>query len=458
MNDEPDDDGGGPELPPHAGADTPAADRGVHDELAPPPPGAVPQPEPVIPLDPSGADAPSQGPPPQGAVGAYADHEQAAATGVGAGGRADSRQAVIASAVIVGVLVAALLAWAVTRDSGDDAAGNPAGTSAPAGAGTSLITTVAGTSSITTVAAPATTAPPAVVPSAVPPLSGPPLSLGPTTIPGIPGLPTFPIDSSTTPPAPTSVVPISAPAATPASVAVTTVPGAAVASTTVDGAVSSSVPAVPGAGAPAAIVVGSVVPDVAAFTRSLTPAQQREETLALAADGRHDIAVVGPVRTLCAVVALSGSIELAGRWERDGREVEAIGASQVAAPGLGDCLTDDDGAPLADGTYQFLVVDGDGNTSAPGTIVVGAARIEQSLVNDATAAICAVRVAPTAAGFYDAYRFDTAPIEPGATITLALGEVDQDVRVTSCGDEPETLATFEFTPDPSRPQPLSGSS
>jgi len=201
-------------------------------------------------------------------------------------------------------------------------------------------------------------------------------------------------------------------------------------------------------------VVGAVVPDVAAFEQSLTPAEEREATLALAAEGRHDVAVVGPVRTLCAVARVSGPVELAGRWERNGRQVESISASPVDAPGLGDCLDDADGDALEDGSYQFLVVDSDGNESAAGTIVVGAERVEQQLVNRGTAPICAVRIAPIAAGYFDAYGFDTAPIPPGATIALTVGAVEQDVRVTSCDLEPETLASFRFTPDPTIPLPL----
>ena len=371
------------------------------------------------------------------------------------------RNALIAGGTVAGFLVVALLAWALTRDSGDEVGGPGTGTPPT-------------TAFVPTTAAITTTVAPAVVPSAPPATITPVATVAPPptaatitpvatvapppTAAGIPGLPTFPPDS-TTPPVPSTVGPTIAPSvpATAAASAVTVPATAAGVSTTAPGAVPSSVASsTPNTAAAAALVAGSVVPDVAAFTQSLTPSQERAETLALAAAARHDIAVTGPVRTLCAVVRLSGPIELAGRWERNGREVETIGASRVGAPGLGDCLDDDDGDPLPDGTYQFLVRDGDGNESAAGTVVVGAARVDQALVNDGTADICAVRVAPTAAGYYDAYSFDSAPIVAGATVTLALAAVDQDAQVTSCGAEPETLASFEFTPDPSSPQSLTG--
>ena len=55
-----------------------------------------------------------------------------------------------------------------------------------------------------------------------------------------------------------------------------------------------------------------------------------------------------------------------------------------------------------------------------------------------------MRIAPSTSRYFEVYVFTAAPITPGATITLAVADVDQDVETVACDDE--VLASFSFRP------------
>lgn len=192
-------------------------------------------------------------------------------------------------------------------------------------------------------------------------------------------------------------------------------------------------------------IVGSVVPDVIASPTALEPIAEQAAIEALAATPRNGVAAVGPVGALCAAVRLDVAVELSGRWERNGSEVETTELTTVGPPGFGDCLGNDDGEPLDDGSYQFLVADGAGRESAAGTFVIGAERIDQRFVNNGVQRICAIRIGPASSDRYDAYVFETTPIAAGVSVTLPMADIRHDVRVTGCG---ETEPRPEFDVDP----------
>jgi hypothetical protein len=203
------------------------------------------------------------------------------------------------------------------------------------------------------------------------------------------------------------------------------------------------------------VSVGAIVPDIAASRRHLATPQEVQTTVdqLLANGGRHDVALPGIVATLCATVELSGPIEVSGRWELDGDQFDETGMVLRSAPGFGDCV-DNDGEPLAPGTYQFIATDSDGTDSAAGTFVVDAVRIDQQFVNNADAGVCAIFVSPTAATFFEDYVFAT-PLPPGSAVVIPIADVRQDVRVSICpGSEPRTDHDFDFDPTPGEPQPL----
>jgi hypothetical protein len=153
-------------------------------------------------------------------------------------------------------------------------------------------------------------------------------------------------------------------------------------------------------------------------------------------------------------VRLAEQAQLEGRWERNGEEVDSTNLSTVGQPGFGDCLVGDGGAPLEEGAYQFIVADRDGTDSAPGTFVIGAVPLDQVFVNDTGQDVCTLRLAPSSAGRYDAYDFRSAPLAPGASVIVPVGDVDQDVRVDGCDPAADPLAEFDFNPAAGVPRSL----
>jgi len=199
--------------------------------------------------------------------------------------------------------------------------------------------------------------------------------------------------------------------------------------------------------------LAGVVPNLAASPAVLGPADQNALLTELLATGRHDVATATPAGMLCAAAALDAPLEVVGRWERDSQEVSVSDPSPVGAPGFGDCL-DDGGDRLPDGAYQFLVADLDGQQSAAATLVVGAAPLTQVFVNDGDEPICAVRIAPSSAGYFEAYDLTARPLAPGATMALVIADVEQAVRTSACGEDAAALTSFEFEPDPAVTRPL----
>ena len=168
----------------------------------------------------------------------------------------------------------------------------------------------------------------------------------------------------------------------------------------------------------------------------------------LLAGARHDIAVPGPVATICAAIPMDRPLAVRGRWEHDGRRVASSDLERRDAPGFGECLTND-GDPLEDGSYQYIGADSNGNESAAGGIVVGAVRVEQEFRNDGDVDICAVRIAPSSSRYFEVYVFTAAPIDPDAAITLPVADVEQDVETVGCDDV--ELASFSFQPEAGSP-------
>jgi hypothetical protein len=262
---------------------------------------------------------------------------------------------------------------------------------------------------------------------------------------------------------PTTAAPTTA---APTTVATTVAPTTAAPTTVTPATVALTAPATtPGAGGPTTaaptgggVSIESIVPDLAASRRYLATPDQVQSLIdrLLQRGGRHDVALPGNVPTLCATVALSGPIELSGRWERDGDEIAETGIVLRTAPGFGDCI-DNDGQPLEPGSYQYVATDVDGTDSAVGNFVVGAARVDQQFVNNGEEDVCAVLVAPSTTDFFEDFVFST-PMRPGSSVIIPIADVSQDVEVWGCaGADDETTPTrsdFDFDPTPGEPQPL----
>lgn len=346
----------------------------------------------------------------------------------------------IVIAVVAVVAVLGFGGWLLTR-SNDDQTSAPAGTEDTSGVsdpGTTDDTAATdATTSTTSTALPETT-PLASLDPAVPPESSsasPPASLD-TVAPTVPSAPTVAPPPAIVPP------PLAPDTTTPA------VPGTVAPDTTiVESTPPTTAPTAPPSTLerPPAGELADLVPNVAGERVFVGDEGGLQRALidTLLATPRHDVASPTPVTMVCAVVAVDDRRNLGGRWEVDGRPLLSSDPAAVAAPGFGACV-DADGEDLPDGAYQFVAIDASGATSAAGTFVAGATRLDQQLRNNSDQDVCAVLIGPATATYYEAYRFG-APVEPGDAITIALADVRQDARTIGCNDEDE-LAEFSFDP------------
>ncbi|MET0458692.1 MAG: hypothetical protein ABW195_05570 [Ilumatobacteraceae bacterium] len=278
----------------------------------------------------------------------------------------------------------------------------------------------------------------------------------PVTVPATPvatPAPTpAPTEAPVTTPTPTPTpAPTPAPTEAPMTVPPATAPPAGVPPSGSAGPATSGPPGSTTPTGPRA-AVGELVPFVAAIAEPLTtPEAVQAQIDELLTSPRHDIAAATDVAALCAVVLLDAPIEVEGRWERDGHRVLTSSMADRTAPGFGECVGND-GDPLEDGSYQYIATDDDGEESAAGGFVVGAARIDQRFVNNGDTPICAVRIAPSTSRYFEAYVFD-APVAPKNVVTLAVADVRQDVETTACNSN-AVVTSFAFHPDPDDVQEL----
>jgi hypothetical protein len=201
--------------------------------------------------------------------------------------------------------------------------------------------------------------------------------------------------------------------------------------------------------------ISQLVPNLAAFPDYLSTADAAKAQIdQLLASGRHDVAVPGPVDTVCASVRMGEPLAVKSRWERDGRRIASSDLGRRDAPGFGECLGNE-GKALADGSYQYIAIDSEGHESAAGGIVIGAARVDQPFVNDGDETVCMVRIAPSQSRYFEVYVYTAQPIAKGATVSIPVAAVRQDVETVGCNrGADEVLAKFSFTPQPGAPQSL----
>jgi hypothetical protein len=311
--------------------------------------------------------------------------------------------------VLAFVLVAAIVAWSIGRHDATD----------------TLARDEERFPSATTVAPPTTVVPASTLLDGLPPTPAPtPPATVPATVPATP--PPTPAPT----PAPTPVPPV----------VPTTLPG---------GVGPTTVPALDDPD-----YIGRLVPNLAGYPQYLTtPAEAKVEIDQLLVSGRHDVAAPGPVATICAAVRIGQPLAVTSRWERDGRRIASNDLGRRDAPGFGECLGNN-GDPLQDGSYQYVAIDSNGHESAPGGIVVGAARIDQSFTNNGSDPVCAIRVAPSVSRYFEVYVYTAQPIAPGAAVTVPVAEVGQDVETVGCTGADDVVATFSFRPSAATPQRL----
>ena len=175
----------------------------------------------------------------------------------------------------------------------------------------------------------------------------------------------------------------------------------------------------------------------------------------LLAGPRHDVASAGHGRR-----AVRGGRRSTARSRRPagGSATGSVSSSTDRRrprppPGFGECVGND-GDPLDDGSYQYIATDADGDESAAGGFVVGAARVEQRFIEQRRRAdLRRAHRARRRAATSRPTSSTSSRSRPAPMVTLPVADVDQDVETMSCR-KGEVLATFDFRPDPGEVQQL----
>ncbi len=216
---------------------------------------------------------------------------------------------------------------------------------------------------------------------------------------------------------------------TPVTVDVTTVPDVVVEPTTT--------------AAPAPGSVGSQDVAIVALAEVLDETQ-RVATIEelLASTDTQPISSSDEINTLCAGVFVLEPVEASAVWYRDGIEIQNSDSQRLEIAAAGHCI-DGGGAPLAPGTYEVEFVDVRDNISSKEAFTVGAATVDQVIVNDSGAPICEFDVAPAVALSFSVFRFNPA-LDDGQETVIAVPNVELEAESYDC--DGNILQTFTFTP------------
>ena len=248
------------------------------------------------------------------------------------------------------------------------------------------------------------------------------------------------------------VVGASSPPAVDAGVTTTVAPTPTVAAptTTVGGAsttaVAAPLPSLPPPADEASDPVGLLVPSIVAVEEQLDTVAERQPVVAAAlTEATNSVAVVPPVRTLCAVVPVAAPLMSGGRWERDGEPLESAELTRRDPPGYGDCISTDETGGFDEGVYQYVAVGDTGALSAAVTLVIGVPSVAVWLLNNGDSAVCLVQASPPEADFYEAFQADSELL-PGEALAIRVAAVEQQLRVFGCSGD-DVTRSFEFEPE-----------
>ena len=161
------------------------------------------------------------------------------------------------------------------------------------------------------------------------------------------------------------------------------------------------------------------------------PAQQAEIDRLIAE--RTVAAVAHPTRvsTICAGIPVDAAIDLSITWQYSGETVQSDPAA-ATPPGVGACL-DNDGEPLAAGSYQVFASNSDlSEIGFATTFVVGADGITQTFLNNTESGICEVGVAPIDTAYYEFFIVDGGTLAPGELLNIPIATVEQDLAARFC--------------------------
>ncbi|MGB3735884.1 MAG: hypothetical protein WA964_13065, partial [Ilumatobacter sp.] len=181
-------------------------------------------------------------------------------------------------------------------------------------------------------------------------------------------------------------------------------------------------------------------------------------------EGNNPVSSAEPVLNLCAALPVPMPVSATVSWSVD-NAILSEGAERVfATPADGNCINNS-GEPLAAGAYEVSFSDTTEASSGVALFTVGVATVNQEFLNDTDADLCAVELAPTAAGFFQSFEVNGGePLVPGDSILIDIAETEHEIRGIDCagmgaesffaspGPDPISLAAGAAVP-PSTTEP-----
>lgn len=176
------------------------------------------------------------------------------------------------------------------------------------------------------------------------------------------------------------------------------------------------------------------------------------------AEGDNPVSTTDPVLNLCAAVPVDEPVSAAVEWTLDSVTISEGAARTFTVPADGNCINNN-GSPLANGSYEVSFTDDAGGLSSIALFTVGAATRTQLFLNDTGGDLCTVDVGPTSASFYQPFELTSGePLVTGDSIIIDIADVEHEARGIDCNgqtldpvvflpsDDPVSLSTGEILP------------
>ena len=165
-------------------------------------------------------------------------------------------------------------------------------------------------------------------------------------------------------------------------------------------------------------------------------------------DGNNPVSSADPVLNLCAALPVASPVSATVTWALDNASLSEGAARVFATPADGNCINNS-GEPLASGAYEVSFSDSAGAMSGVALFTVGAATVNQEFLNDTESDLCAVELAPSAAGFFQSFEVNGGePLVVGDSILIDIAEIEHEIRGVDCAGTPAESFFASPSPDP----------
>jgi hypothetical protein len=158
----------------------------------------------------------------------------------------------------------------------------------------------------------------------------------------------------------------------------------------------------------------------------------------------NPVSTTDDVLNLCAAIPVETPVNAQVEWLRDNVAVSTGVSRLMESPADGNCINNN-GEPLAAGSYEASFTDDAGGETTVALFTIGAATRTQSFINNTGQPLCSIDVSPTTAGFYQPFELTSGePLADGESIQIDVADVEQEGRGVDCDDG--FTDSFVFTP------------